>query len=169
VAAAFEAGLAYFATVFAVGFALGTLRVLVVVPRVGEMAGLLIELPIMLLVSWVVCGWLLKRFSVQNKPSRGLLMGAVAFALLMVAELWVSVFAFGRSLAEHFESYRSLNAILGLAAQVAFAAFGSNRAGHASKSALGLSDSSARMALPSKPQGAESLTVFIRYRIVSPR
>jgi hypothetical protein len=123
VAAAFKAGLAYFATVFAVGFVLGALRVLVVVPRVGEMAGVLIELPIMLLVSWVVCGWLLNRFSVPYKPTLGVLMGAVAFALLMLAELWVSVFAFGRSLAEHFGSYRSLNAILGLAGQLGFAAF----------------------------------------------
>jgi len=82
----------------------------------------LIELPIMLLVSWMVCGWLLNRFSVQNKPSLGVLVGAVAFALLMVAELWVSVFAFGRSLAEHFESYRSLIADLGLVSQIAFAA-----------------------------------------------
>ncbi len=63
----------------------------------------------------MICGWLLNRFSVQNKPSLWVLMGAVAFVLLMVAELWVSVFAFGRSVAEHFAIYHSLNAILGLA------------------------------------------------------
>jgi hypothetical protein len=122
VAAAFKAGLAYFAAVFAVGFVLGTLRVLIVGPGFGDTLGVLIELAIMLLVSWMVCEWLLNRFSVQNKPSLGVLVGAVAFALLMVAELWVSVFAFGRSLAEHFESYRSLNADLGLVSQIAFAA-----------------------------------------------
>jgi hypothetical protein len=50
-------------------------------------------------------------------------MGAVAFALLMVGELCVSVFGFGRTVAEHFATYGALEAQLGLAAQLLFAAF----------------------------------------------
>jgi hypothetical protein len=43
--------------------------------------------------------------------------------LLMIAELCVSVLAFSRSLEAHMEAYQSWNALLGLAGQIAFAAF----------------------------------------------
>ena len=50
-------------------------------------------------------------------------MGALAFALLMAAELAVSVFALWRSPAEHFSVYSSVHGAIGLAAQIAFALF----------------------------------------------
>lgn len=120
---ALRAGVAYFALVFAVGFVLGTLRVLVLERHLGQTGSMAVELPIMLLVSWSLCGWLLERFSVGSSWEHRLAMGGVAFALLMVAELGLSVLAFGRSLAQHLESYRSWGQVLGLAAQLAFAAF----------------------------------------------
>ena len=40
---ALTAGLAYFVLVFALAFAMGVLRVLVLVPRLGEVAAVLIE------------------------------------------------------------------------------------------------------------------------------
>jgi hypothetical protein len=40
----------------------------------------------------------------------------------MLAELGVSVFAFGRTPAEHLATYHSAGALLGLAAQIIFAA-----------------------------------------------
>ena len=122
-AAAIRAGVSYFAIVFAIGFVLGTVRVLLLVPRLGETGGVLVELPVMLSTSWFVCGWLLGRFSVPREWRHRLAMGGVAFLLLMVAEFGLSVFAFGRSVAEHLGTYRSWGAALGLAAQVAFAAF----------------------------------------------
>ena len=60
------AGLAYFGIVFATGFALGTLRVLAVTPRLGENAAVLLELPIILTLSWVACRWLISRFDVPR-------------------------------------------------------------------------------------------------------
>jgi hypothetical protein len=51
-----------------------------------------------------------------------LIMGAVAFALLMIAELCLSMVLFGRSLIGHLEPYRSSSALLGLAGQLGFAA-----------------------------------------------
>ena len=77
----------------------------------------------MLALSWFACGWLLDSFSVPASWEHRLAMGAMAFVLLMIAELGVSVFAFGRSVAEHLGTYRSWSASLGLAAQIAFAAF----------------------------------------------
>ena len=117
------AGLAYFGVVFAAGFALGTLRVLVLAPRLGEIAAVLLELPIILAMSWVACRWLVTRFDVPKMLSARLVMGGVALAVLLVAEIGVSAFGFGRSLSAHLEQYRRLPALIGLAGQVAFALF----------------------------------------------
>jgi hypothetical protein len=48
-------------------------------------------------------------------------MGGVAFALLTVGELAVSILLFGRSWEETLAVYRSVPGIVGLAAQAAFA------------------------------------------------
>jgi hypothetical protein len=61
----------------------------------------LIEAPLMLGISWFACGWLIGRFSVPPLPGSRLLMGTIAFVLLMIAELSVSVIGFGRSVFEH--------------------------------------------------------------------
>jgi hypothetical protein len=50
-------------------------------------------------------------------------MGAIAFVVLLVAEIAVSVLGFGRSLSAQLEQYRQLPALIGLAGQVVFAAF----------------------------------------------
>ncbi|MBU8541432.1 hypothetical protein [Falsiroseomonas tokyonensis] len=119
--AALQAGFCYFAVAFAVGFVLGTLRVLAIAPTLGEVASVALELPAMLAVSWVACRWLVRRFAVPARPGPRLAMGSIAFALLMLAELGVSIFAFGRSAAEHVATYRNAAAQLGLAAQLGFA------------------------------------------------
>jgi hypothetical protein len=117
------AGLSYFALVFAAGFVLGVVRVLVLLPRSNETVAVLIELPIILAISWAVCRWLVARFRVRGAIPVRLAMGGLAFGLLMLAETGLSVLGFGRSLAEHLAHYRSLPALLGLLGQLAFAAF----------------------------------------------
>lgn len=118
-----RAGMAYFGIVFAVGFLLGTLRVLALVPRLGETAAVITELPLMLIVSWLACRWVVARIDLAPVLKARAVMGAVAFALLMLGELAVAVLGFGRSLAEHVSHYREASAILGLAGQVGFALF----------------------------------------------
>ena len=120
---AFGAGVAYFALVFAVGFALGTVRVLILVPRLGALYSGLIELPIILTAAWFICRWLVNRFKLDDRWSVRFTMGATAFMLLMVAELSMSLILFDRSVFEHFSFYRSAHALLGLAGQVVFALF----------------------------------------------
>ena len=119
---ALKAGCVYFAIVFAIGFAMGALRVLVTAPRLGETAALLAELPIMLGASWLVCGWILRRWRVGNSVAARAVMGGLAFALLMIAEAMLARFGFGRSLAVHLASYREPLALAGLAMQIVFAA-----------------------------------------------
>lgn len=117
------AGMAYFGAVFTAGFALGTLRVLVLMPRLGEGLAVVLELPIMLALSWLACRWLIARFAVPATLIARLVMGTLAFAILMLAELGVSTFAFGRSISAHIDHYRELSAMLGLMGQIAFAMF----------------------------------------------
>ena len=121
--AALLAGMVYFAIVFAVGFVLGAIRVLVVIPRFGATNAVLIELPVMLALSWIACGSLVRRFGIPPRFGARAVMGGVAFALLMVAEAGVSVFGFGRTLGEHLAAYQTVGVQLGLAAQIAFALF----------------------------------------------
>jgi hypothetical protein len=118
-----RAGVAYFAIAFAVGFALGTLRATMIAPRLGETDAVLIELPVMLCVSWFACAWLVRRFVVAQEVLPRALMGGVALALLLVAELGLSVFMLQRTVVQHFALYGESSAQLGLAAQVLFALF----------------------------------------------
>lgn len=121
--AALRAGITYFALVFAIGFILGTIRVLVVIPQFGDTNAVLLELPVMLALSWFACRALVSRFNVPPEASARLTMGGLAFALLMLAELAVSVLGFGRTVSEHLATYQATGAQLGLAAQIAFALF----------------------------------------------
>ena len=120
---AVKAGLAYFGMVFAAGFAFGSLRTLAIAPAIGETVAVVLELPVMLAVSWFAARWLAERFDVEASPEARLAMGGLAFALLMVAEASLSIFIFKRTLFQHFEIYRSLPVQIGLAGQIAFAFF----------------------------------------------
>lgn len=117
------AGAAYFATVFAVGFALGTVRTLLVqdAPGAARMIGVLIELPVMLWASWLLCGVVVRRFAVPRSVVARAATGAIAFALLLLAEMTVGALLFHRTVVEHFSLYADASYALGLAAQVAFA------------------------------------------------
>jgi len=95
------AGLAYFGVVFAAGFALGTLRVLALIRRLGENAAVLFELPIILALSWMSCRWLITRFDIPSIYSVRLVMGGLAFVVLMFAEVGVSALGFWRTVSAH--------------------------------------------------------------------
>lgn len=117
------AGTAYFAMVFALGFGLGTVRTLFVAdaPSGGRLLGVLVELPIMLIASWVLCRFAIRRFGVPSTLGARALMGGLAFVLLLLAEFMVGALLFGRSVGEHVALYMEASYALGLAAQVGFA------------------------------------------------
>lgn len=120
---AVKAGLAYFAIVFAAGFLFGTVRILAGAPLLGETLAVVIELPFMLAISWLVCDWLIARLAVPSTLLVRFTMGGLAFALLAISEICVSVFGLERTISEHFESYLAAHAIIGLLGQIAFALF----------------------------------------------
>lgn len=125
------AGAAYFAAVFAAGFALGVLRTTVLTPAIGRLAAVAIELPVILAIAWVACGAVLRRVALTR--SEATMMGAVAFVLLMAAEAALSVLLFGRSLPEHFALYARPGHLLGLGGQLVFATFPLVRVGLAAR------------------------------------
>jgi len=108
--------------VFAVGFALGTIRVLFLAPRIGEGPAVAVELPLMLAASYLVAGPVLRHWRVPGKIRPRLAMGALAFAILMLFEATLSLTLFGNSPGQHLARYEHPVAWLGLAGQLIFAA-----------------------------------------------
>jgi hypothetical protein len=115
-------GIVYFALAFALGFLLGTVRTFFVqdAPSGGRLLGVLIELPIMIGASWFLCRYVVRRFEVAPTVAARAVMGGLAFALLMLAELAVGALLFGRTPVEHFALYGDASYALGLAAQIGF-------------------------------------------------
>lgn len=111
---AIKAGLAYFAIVFFVGFILGAVRVLLIVPVFGALVATLLEVPFMLLVSWISCRMLVKRLHVTRDAS--LSMGLIAFSCLMLAEISISP-----SAAAFAEALVTPAGLVGFSAQLVFA------------------------------------------------
>jgi hypothetical protein len=117
---ALQLGLLYFAAIFALGFVLGSFRVLWLLPRVGEWAAVAMELPVILGAAWLISGRLVRdrRLSLTQAG----IMGGSAFVWLMLAEAGLSLLLAGRSLSEHLALYAEWPHRLGLAGQLAFAA-----------------------------------------------
>ena len=117
-----KAGALYAIIVFVIGFILGTIRVLLLAPRLGETTAVIIEASIMLVASWFVCRWRVDRLDVRRTVPARFLMGLVAFLVLISAEVSLGA-VLGRSIADQLATYGSLAGAIGLAAQVIFAIF----------------------------------------------
>lgn len=116
---AWRAGALYFFIVFVFAFACGIARTLVIAPIVGDIAATAIELPLVLGVAWLVSRRLARNIA-GDEQSR-LIMGGVAFTLLMLAEFAMAVLVFGRSSAAYGAAMISAAGLIGLAGQVGFA------------------------------------------------
>jgi hypothetical protein len=112
---ALGAGAAYFGLVFAAGVLLGTLRVALLAPALGETAAVALELPAMLGLAWFAARWLVRRWRVAVAPAARLAMGGTGFVLLLAAEAGLGA-ALGRPAVP-----ATAAGLLGLAGQVAFA------------------------------------------------
>ena len=117
-----EAGAFYAVIVFLIGFILGTIRILLVVPRLGETIAVIFEAPVILAASWFVCRWCVKRFNVTRTVPARSLMGLVAFLVLISAEFALGA-VLGRFLADQLAAYKSPPGAIGLGAQMIFAIF----------------------------------------------
>jgi hypothetical protein len=120
--AALRAGIVYTLCVFVFAFVVGTIRVTLVAPRLGELLAVILEAPVVLAVSWRVSLWSNRRFNVSRDSRARVLMGIVAFLSLMLLELGFAVLVFGESLDHYFAKFPTTPGAIGLAMQVCFAA-----------------------------------------------
>lgn len=87
-----------FGTVFAAGFMLGTIRELALRPSLGADLARLIELPVMVLISWQLACWVAHRYG-PAPASVWWRVGALAFIFLLVAEVLLGIGLMRQSLA----------------------------------------------------------------------
>ncbi len=118
-----KAGVAYASSVFAIGFLLGAVRVLLLAPHLGAVAAVSLEMPIILAASWYVSSYFMRRFRVGTEIHTRLLVGVVAFVVLANLEIALSVSLFHKSMAEYLTELRTRAGALGFTGQIVFATF----------------------------------------------
>lgn len=115
------AGIAYYALAFAAGFVLGTVRVLLLVPHLGERTGELLEAPVMLIVVIVAARFVTRRFALPPTAFASVAVGALALALLVATELTVVLAVRGMTLADDLATRDPVAGMVYVALLVIFA------------------------------------------------
>jgi hypothetical protein len=82
-----SAAATYFGLVFGAGFVLGAIRVPFLVPRLGERAAELAEMPVMFVVIVFAARFVVRRFGTPPAVASWLSVGILALAFLVGAEL----------------------------------------------------------------------------------
>jgi hypothetical protein len=117
-----KAGTIYFLLVFAVGWVLGPIRELWLVPHLGQTMGSLFEAPLMVIAMIVAAGWVLRRLDVMYALNARLAVGLVALVILLVAELVGVRWVRGRSIQEYLAGYATPSGLISLLLFLLFAA-----------------------------------------------
>lgn len=99
-----KAALVYFVIVFAAGSVFGPIRMLLVMPRLGERAAELLEAPLMLIVIIVAAKWIVGKFQLPPRAIYRLGAGVIAFIFGLVFELGLVWGLRGLTPAEYFTS-----------------------------------------------------------------
>lgn len=118
---AFWKGVIYFVLVFAAGFVLGIIRVLVFVPKFGERASEIGELPLMIVITVLAARQVVKRLNAGGNHMARLVVGLTGFALLVMAEILVALFVRQQSLYQYVSERDPLAGALYLVSLVIFA------------------------------------------------
>lgn len=100
----FKPAVLYFALVLGTGFALGTIRVPFLVPRVGERYAELLEMPFMFVAIVLAARYVVRRFDLPASLSVRLQVGFAALAMSVLAELLLATVLQGRSLVQFIAS-----------------------------------------------------------------
>lgn len=117
-----KAGITYFALVFGAGFVLGMIRVPFLVPRLGERAAELIEMPLMFVAILVSARFIIRRFRLPAHAMARLGAGFLALGLLVAAEVLLAVALQDRTLGEYIASRDPVSGVVYLAMLALFAA-----------------------------------------------
>jgi hypothetical protein len=81
-----KAPFVYFLLVYLAGFAFGTIRELWIAPLIGQSNALLIELPIMAVISYFAARFVMDRTPKAKAPGDRLFIGCMAFIFLLIVE-----------------------------------------------------------------------------------
>jgi hypothetical protein len=115
---ALTAGTAYFLILFALGFVLGTLRVVVLAPQFGQLIATTAEVPVMLAAAFYVCRWSVRHWQVPSESAIRWAMVVWFLALLFTFETLLGALLFGRMPTEQWAALATLVGMLGLCAQI---------------------------------------------------
>lgn len=96
-----KAGVSYFALVFGAGFALGSVRVPFLVPRLGVRVAELIETPFMLVAIGLSARYVIRHFELPPSNGIRLAVGFLALGLLVSAELLLALVLQGQSVRQY--------------------------------------------------------------------
>ena len=118
--AALLLGLVYFAGVFTFAFGMGVVRTLIVAPRLGPAVAVLLEIPVLILVSWLAARGLLRNRRLT--VGEGAVMGATAFVLTMASEAALAGVLRGQAVSEWATSLITPLGLVGLIGQLMFGA-----------------------------------------------
>lgn len=116
----FKSGLFYFVCVFGAGVVLGSIRVALLVPRLGTRWAELLEMPFMFVVIVLAASWIARRFQLACARTR-LATGAVALGLLVLAECALALWLQGSSLRQYVGSRDPISGSVYLLMLIVFA------------------------------------------------
>lgn len=94
-------GVVYFALVFGIGIVLGTVRVLLLEPHLGERWAELTEMPFMLIAIAVSARFAVRKFPATRRASY-IVSGGVGLILLILVECTLVVAVRGLTIAQYF-------------------------------------------------------------------
>lgn len=120
--ATFRSAALYAALVLGAGTVLGTLRTLFLAPRLGTLPAVLLEIPVMLVLSWACLALTLKIFPLPPHLGRRTFMGMLALALLLFGEFLLGYAFAGTGPGSFLSALGRPEGLAGLAAQIIFAA-----------------------------------------------
>ena len=115
-----RAGLVYFAAVFGFAFLTGIARTLVLAPAIGATMAVIVEVPLILVVSWVAARWVVARYALETSSDRAV-AGGIAFVLLMDSEMVLAAALSGESPRQWAASLIAVPGMIGFAGQILFA------------------------------------------------
>jgi hypothetical protein len=118
---AMSAAVLYFAIVFAVGFALGPIRVFWLEPRIGPVMASFCEAPFLLIAMVVAASWIPKRLGLGSDRLILGFMGVGALALQQIADFGVGIALRGMTLTDQIARLAAAPGLIYLALLMLFA------------------------------------------------
>lgn len=117
------AAIVYFAFAIVLGFVLGTARVIFLAPRIGATQAVAVELPFMLIATWLASTWIVARAPVPPRLYHRLVMGGLALALLLISEFGLAALLQHQTLRQFLQELASPHGLFGLSGQILFGLF----------------------------------------------